>query len=153
MTEQVIVHGKAYVCESFTDVHLLAIYRMLNRDQDGNFQIGDFRSQSEAAEVIKEVVLPGISDSVVTVSPRGKYIWRLNQLELPFFLLQVVRVWRFRQLATAEVAGDQALILDHQASITAIDGFMNSAPASMREVSESKSPELAQAAEVTLPQE
>jgi hypothetical protein len=135
MIEQVIVHGRAYICESFTDVHLLAIHRMLIRDQEGNFQIGDFRSQSEAAEVIKEVIIPGVSDDVIAISPRGRYIWRLDQLELPFFLLQIVRVWRFRQLTKAEAAGNQALVIEHQGSIAAIDGFMQSAPAPMREVS------------------
>jgi hypothetical protein len=124
MTKTVKVRGIEYPVQRFTDVHLQSIMQMLVPTGGGHYGVGSLSVQSECAEVVLEVMLPTLPDDVITITPRGRYVWQLNQIEIPVLLMRLVRVWRIRQLAAAKARKDKAAIAEHEESLVSIDGYL-----------------------------
>lgn len=105
IADSVTVKGIEYPVMPFTDAHLLAIGGSFQR-QGNYFDLGSFKQQSEAAEVIKEVVVPDLPANVISISKNGKYIWMLERLEIAMFVLQIVRLYFVRQLRLFRESGN-----------------------------------------------
>lgn len=130
MLETVRVRGIDYPVKNFSDLHLRVINEMFSQKPGGVYEIGGFVSQCNAAEVVKEVILPDLPDDVISVTARNKYIWQLSAVELPFLLLQIIRVYRLRR--SPELTQPEE-IQENQDSLTSICAFIEaSAPESMR---------------------
>jgi hypothetical protein len=124
MTETAKVRGIEYPVQRFTDVHLQSIMQMLVPTGGGHYGVGSLSAQSECAEVVLEVMLPTLPDDVITITPRGRYVWQLNQIEIPVLLMRLVRVWRIRQLAAAKARKDKAAIAEHAEHLAVIDNYL-----------------------------
>lgn len=125
MTDFVEVRGVEYPVERFTDAHLQMITKMLVQDGRGHFEIGSFSVQSESAEVVLEVMVPTLPEDVISVSPRGKYVWQLGQVEIPVLLMKLLRIWRSRQLAIAKARKDVTAIKAHEESLASIEAYLD----------------------------
>lgn len=124
MVDAVKVRGVEYPVGRFTDAHLNTISEMLVVDGNGHFNLGAFALQSQCAEVVLEVVVPTLPDDVISISPRGKYIWQLSQLEIPVLLMQIVKVWRLRQIEVAKARKDKESIKLHERHLGVIEGYL-----------------------------
>jgi len=124
MANTVEVRGIEYPVEKFTNNHLQKISEMLVIDSQGHSNLGSLSLQSECAEVVLEVMVPTLPDDAISVSPRGKYIWQLDLVEIPVLLLQLVKVWRLRQIEVAKARKDKAAIELHQGHLQAIEDYL-----------------------------
>lgn len=124
MPETVRVRGVEYLVGRFTNSHLQTISKMLVVDSSGHFDFGSFSVQSECAEVVLEVIIPTLPREAISVSPRGKYVWQLDQLEISVLLMQIVKIWRSRQIEVAKARKDKESVKLHEQHLQAIDGYL-----------------------------
>lgn len=124
MATTVEIRGIKYPVEKFTNNHLQKISEMLVMDGKGHFNLGSLSLQSECAEVVLEVMVPTLPDDVISISPRGKYIWHLDLIEIPVVLMQIVRVWRLRQIEVAKARKDRAAVALHEEHLRTVDEYL-----------------------------
>lgn len=123
-SETIAVRGVEYPVYPFTAIHLQVVAKMLRQDAAGLWQISDLSALSDGAEVIREVILPTLPDGLITVTPRGKYIFQIELLELSILVLEITRVFRERKLKEAEARQDVAAIKDHKRALGEINAFL-----------------------------
>ena len=70
------IKGEQYAIERFTDAHMLAMLDMFTT------RMADIHSQSKAGCSIKEIIIPTISDQVISLNGNGLYIIHLNIQEI-----------------------------------------------------------------------
>lgn len=122
----ITIQGKKYPVEEFTAAHLAQVRKIVRKNGPGknDWEIAGIRAQSEAGEVVKEVIIPDLPDSVITVRSNGIYVWLLEAAELSALLLKITKVFRQRSLEKAIAAGDETAQADHSESIKEIEGII-----------------------------
>lgn len=124
MSEMIKLRGSEYPVEKFTDAHVQCLQELLVQGDRGEWMPSSFSRQCQAAEIVLEVICPTLPDTVISITPRGKYVWQLSLVELPYIALQIVRIHRIRQLAIAKTRKARAEVSDHQEWIARIDGYL-----------------------------
>ncbi len=94
MSDTIVIRGKSYQVQSFSDLHLSTINKLLA-------DLGDLQCQSDAGYVLKEIILPDLPVDVIRPSATGKYIVLLNSSELNDVIIAVMKVYYNRELARA----------------------------------------------------
>lgn len=107
--DAVKIRGTEYEAMPFTDYHLDRIGRCITVE-GRNYGLGSFDELSEAAQVLKNVILPDLPVEIVYKSKSGDYVWMLDQMEILQVLLNVVRLFHVRQLREARAKGNSKAI-------------------------------------------
>lgn len=119
--DQVVILDKSYPVMPFTATQLLSVAKMLVENEQGNWEIGPFRAQCEAAEIVKEVICPDLPAEIISVSKTGKYIWGIEYKDLTILLKDLMRIWNLRQIKVAKDKGDKDLIKELEQQLKEFD--------------------------------
>ena len=125
MADFIEIRGIEYPVERFTDAHLKIVQEVLTADENGSWVPAGFKQQSEAAEVILEVICPDLPESVIRVNRRGKYVWLLDIAEISYLLLQIVKIYRTRKLAVAQARKAIAEVAEEKKWLAEIEGYLS----------------------------
>ena len=111
MTETVTIRGNDYKIESFSDLHLSTINNLLN-------DLGSLQYQSDAAFVLKEIILPDLPIDLIRQSANGKYIILLNAAEINDVIIAIMKVYYNRELTKAIESGNKEYEAQIKANMT-----------------------------------
>lgn len=100
MKDTVTIRDKAYEINPFSDLHLSTINKLLE-------DLGNLQCQSDAAFVLKEIILPDLPTDLIRSSATGKYIMLLNAVEINDVIMAVMKVFYSRELLKAQRSGDK----------------------------------------------
>lgn len=84
----ITLRGEVFQVEPFTDLSLVHIMTVL---RDGTKS--DFQTRSNAGAEIKEVIVPSISNEMISVNRNGKYIFHLTSDEMAELFSQLVLIF------------------------------------------------------------
>ncbi len=111
MTETVTIRGNNYKIEPFSDLHLSTINNLLN-------DLGSLQYQSDAAFVLKEIILPDLPIDLIRQSANGKYIILLNATEVNDVIVAIMKVYYNRELTKAIESGNKEYEAQIKANMT-----------------------------------
>ena len=100
MPDTVMVRGKTYAIQSFSDLHLSTINKLLT-------DLGSLQAQSDAGFVLKEIILPDLPIEVIRQSASGNYIVLLNAHEINDVIVAVMKTYYNRELIKAKESGNK----------------------------------------------
>lgn len=124
--ETIKVLGVDYPVERFSELHIQVFDGLVVQNPiTHEWGLAGLAKQSEAAEVILEVMVPTLPDSVISITRRGRYIFQIDTLQVIALMYQLLRVWRIRQLAIAKARKDRAAIEENQKQLAAIEKYFS----------------------------
>lgn len=108
--DQIQILDANYPVLPFTATQVLAVAKMLQETSTGNWELASFKTQCEAAEIVKEVIIPDLPESVITVSRTGRYVWMIELKDMTKFLTDLMRLYQVRQIRVAKAKNDKATL-------------------------------------------
>ena len=88
--------GESYPTERCTDAHMLAMLEMFTT------RMADVQAQSKAGCAIKEIIIPSISDKIISINRNGLYIIHLDISELNSLIIQLIKTYHLYDLRDIE---------------------------------------------------
>lgn len=114
------LNGESYPVEKFTDVHMLPLLDMFGG------KMSDVQAQGKAGCSIKEIIVPSISDEIISVNRNGLYIINLGIQELNLLVLQVIKCYHLYELKDIqEGKKSKSLLAETQQKITQVQEAVN----------------------------
>ena len=98
----VIVRGKSYKINPFSDCHIATLSNLLKDTSNLQYQF-------DAGFILKEIILPDLPYDVIRETNKGKYIFMIHAREIADLLMKVLRYYYESEIDRTTSEGDKEL--------------------------------------------